>query len=109
MTEYIKADWGTGVDKRWGWKGKEGHKATERLWLWSGGLQKDPAAFRKEVGAWWKQMVFKEESLSSQMNQDRKRLEGRKVFGENIEVIQTREGEEPDDEVVGMENKELEA
>lgn len=38
MIEYIKVDWGIGVDKRWGWKGKEGYKVIERFWFWSGGL-----------------------------------------------------------------------
>lgn len=40
------------------------------------------------------------------MNRYRKRLEGKKNFGKNIVLIQTRESEEPDDEVVKMEKKE---
>lgn len=40
------------------------------------------------------------------MNGYRKRLEGKKNFVKNIVVIQTREGEEPDNEIVKMEKKE---
>lgn len=40
--------------------------------------------------------------MHTPMNGDRKRLDGKNIFGEDIAVIQTREDEEPDDEVVKM-------
>lgn len=74
LAEYLRVDWGTGGNKRWGRIRRGGiQRHLRKSDLAVVGYRKT-ASFRTEVGAWGKQIVFKEGSLETGGNWKERKL-----------------------------------